>query len=205
MEAAGNLHCATIVFAKAPVWGTVKTRIARTQGHDRALAIYKELLYLTGQMLCHLQYHVAFTGAQVPSVLEPFFPTATSFFPQQGRTLGNRQAHAFLHCETLGYNRFCIVGCDIPTLTANHIAMAFDHSHGERDAAIGPAVDGGYYLIAGSTACIGLFDVNGWSTPKLLTNTLRAATRLDLCIHLLETKADIDTYNDYLQWKSLLP
>jgi uncharacterized protein len=205
MGAFEALRCAIIVFAKAPVRGTVKTRIAATQGDDHALAIYKELLLRTRRTLDSLHYHVAFTGAPSPRSLEPFFPKAASFFPQQGETLGARQAHAFLHCAALGYNRFCAIGCDCPTLSTRQVTAVFRLIRLFRHVAIGPAEDGGYYLIAGSAACIGLFDVDGWSTPKLLSQTLGAAGRLGLRCRLLEKKSDIDTYDDFLSWKKMSP
>jgi hypothetical protein len=192
-----------IVFAKAPVKGAVKTRIAATHGDDCALAIYSAMLRRTAQTLVRFRHHVAFTGARAPGDLARYFPKATSFFRQRGRTLGERQANAFLHCAGLGYQRFCLVGCDCPGRTGRDIAAAFAALDNGYDAAIGPAADGGYHLIAGSVACTGLFDVQGWSTPHLLSETLEAAKRLGICCWLLEPRSDVDTYADYLTWRGL--
>ena len=193
---------AIVVLAKAPIRGTVKTRIAATEGEDRALSIYKELMHCTGRTLESFHYHVAFTGSPDAGSLKPFFPGAVSFFPQQGETLGPRQINAFLHCIALGYGRICLIGCDCPTLAAEQIAAAFELARLENDVAIGPAEDGGYYLIAGSAPCLGLFNVDGWGTPKLLAQTFHAAALLRLRCHFLETKSDIDTYNDFMKWKT---
>ena len=87
-----------IVFAKAPRKGAVKTRIAATHGDDCALAIYIAMLQRTAQTLVRFRHHVAYTGAMAPGDLARYFPRATSFFQQRGRTLGERQKNAFLHC-----------------------------------------------------------------------------------------------------------
>jgi rSAM/selenodomain-associated transferase 1 len=196
-----NRHV-VVVCAKAPIRGTVKTRIAVEAGDDRALIIYERLMRLTGRMLDTLHFHVAFTGSNDPRTLMPFFPRAVSFFRQRGHSLGRRLKNAVLHCATLGYGRVCLIGCDCPTLAADQISKAFELLRLDSDVAIGPAVDGGYYLIAGSVALLGLFDVDGWGGPNLLTQTCDAAARLRLRCHLLEKKSDIDTYDDFLKWKT---
>jgi uncharacterized protein len=196
-------RCTVIVFAKAPVKGAVKTRIAATHGDDCALAIYIAMLQRTAQTLVRFHHHVAYTGAKAPGDLARYFPKAASFFQQRGRTLGERQANAFLHCAGLGYRRFCLVGCDCPCRTGRDISAAFAALDNGYDAAIGPAADGGYHLIAGSAACTGLFDVQGWSTPHLLSETLEAAQRLGICCWLLEPRSDVDTYDDFLAWKGM--
>ncbi len=201
MENAGVVRRTVIVFAKEPRKGCVKTRIAATHGDDCALAIYIAMLQRTAQTLVRFRHHVAYTGTKAPSDLARYFPRATSFFQQQGRTLGERQKSAFLYCAELGYQRFCLIGCDCPGRTGGDIAAAFAALDNGYDAAIGPAADGGYHLIAGSAACTGLFDVQGWSTPRLLSETLEAAKRLGICCRLLEPRNDIDTYDDFLAWK----
>jgi hypothetical protein len=190
-----------IVFAKAPKKGGVKTRIAATHGDDCALAIYVAMLRRTAQTLARFHHHVAYTGAKAPGELARYFPRATSFFQQRGRTLGERQKNAFLHCAVLGYGRFSLIGCDCPGRTVRDISAAFAALDNGYDAAIGPAADGGYHLIAGSAACTGLFDVQGWSTPRLLSETIEAAKRLGICCFLLEPRSDIDTYADFLKWR----
>jgi glycosyltransferase A (GT-A) superfamily protein (DUF2064 family) len=171
-------------------------------GDDCALAIYTDLLRKTARTLGRFDHHVAYTGARDARSLAAYFPKAASFFRQRGKTLGARQKNAFLHCASLGYTRFCLVGCDCPRRTARDIAEAFIALDKGYDAAIGPATDGGYHLVAGSLACTGLFDVKGWGTPHLMAETLRAAERLGLRCRLLEPKSDIDTCEDYFKWKA---
>jgi rSAM/selenodomain-associated transferase 1 len=202
MAGSNALRRTVIVFAKTPKKGGVKTRIAATHGDDCALAIYLAMLQRTAQTLVRFHHHVAYTGGQAPNGLARYFPRATSFFRQRGRTLGERQKNAFLHCARQGYDRFCLIGCDCPGRTSRDIAAAFAALDNGYDAVIGPAADGGYHLIAGSVACTGFFDVTGWGTPHLLSETLEAAKRLGICCLLLEPRNDIDTYTDFLKWRS---
>ena len=125
MVCSSDAHRTVIVFAKAPKKGGVKTRIAASHGDDCALAIYRAMLQRTAQTLVRVHHHVAYTGAQVPNELARYFPKATSFFRQRGKTLGERQKNAFLHCARLGYARFCLIGCDCPGRTSRDIAAAF--------------------------------------------------------------------------------
>jgi hypothetical protein len=201
----GLSGCAAVAFAKVPLRGTVKTRLAAVRGEDFALRAYRELLQQTASAVASLPHHVAFTGDTLAGELRDFFPGALSFFPQQGNTLGERQKGAFLRCLGLGHTAVCIIGCDCPTRTATEIAAAFDLLGRGCDAAIGPARDGGYYLIAGSVAAAGLFDVNGWGTSSLLRETLEQGQRLGLCCRLLRELSDIDTAEDYSCWKESVP
>ncbi len=203
MNVPESVRRTVIVFAKEPRKGRVKTRIAATHGSDCALAIYTAMLQYTAQTLAGFHHHVAYTGAKVPHDLVRHFPDASSFFRQRGKTLGERQKNAFLHCAGLGYKRFCLIGCDCPARTGRDIADAFAALDNGYDAAIGPASDGGYHLVAGSVSCIGLFDVQGWSTSRLLSETLKAAERLGICCALTEPRSDVDTYEDFLAWRGL--
>ena len=195
------LKSATIVFARVPGYGRFKTRLAASEGGAFALTVYRELLGLTAQALFPLHHQVAFTGADDPGELTSLFPAAARFFPQRGGTLGSRLRSAFLDLAGSGYGNLCAIGCDCPTLSARDIADAFRWLDKGYHAAIGPAQDGGYYLIASSAACVGLFEVDGWSTPLLLRETLACARRLGFRCRLLEAKSDIDSIADYRRWK----
>ena len=205
MPRANASRHAVIVFAKVPRKGRVKTRIAATHGDDCAMAMYRFMLQRTARTLAVFDHHIAYTGAQTPRDLESYFPNATSFFRQRGKTLGDRQKNAFLHCAKRGYSRFCLIGCDCPGRSGRDIATAFSALDNGYDAAIGPVADGGYHLIAGSVKSVGLFNVTSWSTPALLSETLHTAKRLGMRCLLLEPRIDIDTYADFLAWKGLTP
>jgi rSAM/selenodomain-associated transferase 1 len=201
----GLSGCATVVFAKVPLWGTVKTRLAAARGEDFALKVYRELLQQTASAVASLPHHVAFAGDAGAGELADYFPKALSFFAQQGATPGERQKGAFLHCLDIGHTTVCIIGCDCPSRTAAEIAASFDLLGRGCDAAFGPAQDGGYYLIAGSAGAAGLFDVNGWGTSSLLRETLERAKCLGLSCRLLRELFDIDTLEDYYRWKEGVP
>lgn len=115
MPRANASRHAVIVFAKVPRKGRVKTRIAATHGDDCAMAMYRFMLQRTARTLAVFDHHIAYTGAQTPRDLESYFPNATSFFRQRGKTLGIARR-----------TRFCIApNVDIPdSVLSDAIARA---------------------------------------------------------------------------------
>ncbi len=191
----------TVVFAKVPVPGTVKTRIAATHRQAIALSIYKRLLRHTALALAPVSHHVAFTGAKSPAGLQSVFRSAESFFTQTGHGLGMRLKNAFTRLAEAGIAHICAVGCDCPDLLSGDIHRAFGLLNQGCDVVIGPAEDGGYYLIACKAPCVDIFDVEGWSSPRLLENTIAVCKRRRYRHALLQVKYDIDTMTDVERWK----
>ena len=192
---------ATIAFAKSPILGKVKTRISLTHGPQIALNIYIELLSITAQIIAGTRYHVAYTGSNGPDTLESVFPSAESFFRQSGKDLGKRLHNAFSRFFKIGYDAVCAIGCDCPALSADDTSYAFRLLE-ENDVIIGPAHDGGYYLIACKENALAIFNAHGWGSPELLGETIALCRTHGLRYRLLKEKRDIDTYADYAAWKS---
>jgi glycosyltransferase A (GT-A) superfamily protein (DUF2064 family) len=239
-------HATTVVFAKVPRPGFVKTRISMTNGTTRAHEIYLDLVNITAQTVSKISHHVAFThyaegprfcrrpsasprrvlysseyftpsgtskrrqgsrsvagchtGSPGPEELKSFFPNAESFFPQSGNDLGQRLKNAFLHLSTSGYVVLCAIGCDCPHLETGDIMRAFDKIETGNDVVIGPAQDGGYYLIACRVSSLCIFDVRGWGTPGLFEETMALCKKKLFRVALLDKKYDIDTMKDYSRW-----
>jgi rSAM/selenodomain-associated transferase 1 len=191
----------TVVFAKIPAPGTVKTRIAATHGQATALSIYKRLLRHTALALAPVSHHVAFAGAKSPAGLRRIFRSAESFFAQTGRGLGTRLKNAFTHLAGAGIEHICAVGCDCPDLLSGDIHRALGLLNQGCDVVIGPAEDGGYYLISCRAPCVDIFDVEGWSSPRLLENTIAVCKRRGYRYALLHLKYDIDTMADVERWR----
>lgn len=103
--------------------------------------------------------------------------------------------HAFQDGFMKGYDRICLIGSDLPEISADLIDQAFK-SLTFMDTVIGPSSDGGYYLIGLKKQAEGLFDSIDWSTEKVLEQTLEKLTRKKESYFLLETKNDVDTYED---------
>jgi uncharacterized protein len=95
-----------------------------------------------------------------------------------------------------GYHAAMLVGADIPLLHARHLLDACDTLRSSGGVVLGPADDGGYYLIGMTRLHGGLFDTIEWGTGSVLTDTLRAAERLGIEVRLIGSTYDVDTIED---------
>lgn len=195
-----------LIFAREPVLGRVKTRLAAGIGPDAALATYRELLTLTA---------TAVAAAQVPATVwlaEAPAPPADAAHPRPewpghpwqvqpaAGSLGERMRHAFAAAFAAGASRVVIIGTDCPGLTADLLRQAFAQL-ATHDLVVGPATDGGYYLLGMSTLHADLFADKQWSTAAVLPATLADAARLGLRVAQLPPLADIDSAHDLAAWR----
>ena len=188
---------ALILFVKNPAFGKVKTRLAATVGAPMALRIYQALLLRLRQTAEKLPFRrYAFFSDENWTPRE--WPEETyQRRIQIGEDIGIRMHNAF--AEVLSENRRAIlVGSDIPGLTTTIIKTAFKELK-EKDLVLGPARDGGYYLIGLKAPCAGLFEGISWSTKKVLEQTLQKAKQLGLSYALLPTLSDVDYEEDWLE------
>lgn len=197
-----HVSMATLVFAKEPGKGTAKSRIAATHGRETADRIYVELLDTTASELGDIDFHVAYTDSRQPMSLKQAFADATSFFAQKGSDLGERLQNAFEHLFEAGYQAVCAVGVDCPDLSVDDIIEAQNRLENGADVVLGPAEDGGYYLVACKPHALDIFDVDSWGTERLFAETLAVIEREKFSVELLDKHRDIDSYDDYVAWKT---
>lgn len=186
---------ALILFVKNPTFGKVKTRLAATVGAPMALRIYKALLLRLRQTAekLPLRRYAWFSHEQEPTDEWP----SHLYIPriQKGSDIGQRMHHAFQ--EVLAENRRAVlVGSDIPGLTASLLTTAFQELK-KNDLVLGPAKDGGYYLIGLNSPCEALFEGITWSSSLVLEQTLQKATKLGMSYALLPTLSDVDNEEDW--------
>jgi len=115
--------------------------------------------------------------------------------PQSGSDLGERLDSAFAWAEENAYERTVVIGSDIPELQAEHISDAFERLK-TADVVLGPARDGGYYLIGLRQRSPELFADLEWGTPRVLEETLERVGRVGLTCSLLGERTDIDSWDD---------
>lgn len=184
-----------IVFVKPPLKGAVKTRLAKSIGKSAALAVYKKLLLHTKQnvLKCAADKCVAYDGKIEYSDLwkNHIFQKIT----QQGHDLGEKMYNAFKDRFGLSYEHICLIGSDIYELNPNILNQAFKHLE-DHDLVIGPASDGGYYLIGMNKPHELLFKNIVWSTDGVLSKTIEQAQRAGLTYSLLPVLNDIDELED---------
>lgn len=190
-----------IIFAKIPLPGFAKTRIAASGGTQVADQIYRELLAVTAESVSGLPYHVAYTGESTAGELGHIFSSAQSFFSQSDGTLGERLEHAFKYIFASQDAEAAIaIGCDCPYLTERHCRQAIDHLQKGVEVVIAPALDGGYTLIGCRPRALPVFQAQSWGRPELFRETIEIVKAHGFSLELLATLPDIDTLEDFMQW-----
>ena len=190
-----------IVFVRSPQIGKVKTRLSKALGEETVLKIYKafgqDVIETVKKHTDHIRisYHPMGTVDEVREWLGDGF----HYMPQQGETLGDRMRNAFTRAFSDGFCRVVLVGTDIPDLPGSIIDEAFSKlsSH---PSVIGPALDGGYYLIGFQQKNFlpRAFDNIPWGTQHVLNKTLSVFKRAKQNIHILHSWQDTDDYDDLL-------
>ena len=193
---------ALVIVARYPQIGTTKTRLARTLGNEETVQLYRAFLTdlahkFAGQPAYDL--HWAYTPAEVDyaafmAELAPSLARHMRFFPQEGDGLGERLYNAFRQTYAQGYERTVLIGSDSPQISVDTITEA-NRALDKADVALGPAEDGGYYLIA-MRRPHDVFQGIPMSTNAVLRMTVELAQRQGLEVSLQETLFDIDELSD---------
>lgn len=188
-----------LLFLKAPIKGQVKSRLAAGLGDDIALELYKnfvldilETIEKTGHS-CTIFFHPPEARDTVAVWLGP----GRDYLPQQGGDLGERMANAFATIFKRGVSRAILIGSDIPDLSIDILEQAF-RSLESRDAVLGPAMDGGYYLIGfrRDTFVPGVFQGIAWGSDRVFAETRQKLEQAKRGVHLLPEWRDVDTPED---------
>lgn len=182
-----------IIFAKNPIEGRVKTRLAKEIGNDKALLIYQRLLDHTYKETKSLQCDkFLFLGNAFEKNL---FDENFTQVIQKGRNLGEKMKIAFADIFHKGYNKIIIIGTDCPGITSQIIDHAFE-SLSKYDYVIGPSLDGGYYLLGMNERSNYLFENMKWSINNVLTETIKKIEKRNFKYYLTEQLKDVDTLDD---------
>lgn len=189
-----------MVFTRNPELGKVKTRLAKTIGDTAALKVYEYLLNHTYHTL--LQLNIDKAVYYSVAVRDNDLWNATHFQKhlQQGDDLGIRMQHAFETAFKANYDKVIIIGSDLLDLKAAHIQDALDALN-TNDVVIGPAYDGGYYLMGMTNLHPAVFQNKNWGTDSVFQDTMRDLQNLD--VHLLDELNDIDTFDDFKVYPEL--
>lgn len=184
------------VFAKYWELGQAKTRLGRTIGHLRACDLQREFL---GTILRRFsgaaqRQTVVYWPPERHADFRSAAPLGWDLCPQISGNLGEKMSH-FLHEQFAATRqRIVLIGADSPDLPTAHIPQAFDLLESV-PVVVGPAQDGGYYLL-GMNRWVSVFEGITWSSRDVLRNTLANVARQDLEYRLLDVWDDIDTQAD---------
>ncbi|MDH4186428.1 MAG: TIGR04282 family arsenosugar biosynthesis glycosyltransferase [Nitrospira sp.] len=199
-----NTHTALVIFAKAPIPGEVKTRLCPPLTPDEAATLHGsfvlDMLERTKLAVTKLQLPFHRYLACAPSSELVFFKImeerqAVRLIDQVGEDLGQKMHHAFTQLFAKGYKQVIIVGTDVPTLPLAVYQEAFTLLS-RSDVVLGPALDGGYYLIGLKKSAETLFAGVPWSTDQVLAITQQHAKTLGLSVGLTTAWRDVDTIED---------
>jgi rSAM/selenodomain-associated transferase 1 len=187
----------TLVFVRAPEAGRVKTRLAATLGNEGALRVYRRLAEHTVREARSVdaELRIHFTPAGKEHEVRAWLGDGARYLAQAGGGLGERMEEAFRAAFADGAGRVVIVGSDLPGLSAALLRRAFD-ALDEHPAVLGPARDGGYYLLGMRMIIPGVFDDVPWSTDVVLARTLERMRAAGVEPALLPTLADVDEADD---------
>ncbi|HSA59206.1 MAG TPA: TIGR04282 family arsenosugar biosynthesis glycosyltransferase [bacterium] len=188
-----------LIFAKYPEPGKVKTRLARSVGLERAALLYKEMaetvVVKTAPVNGEYARTLHFDPPEKSRDFEVWFPSL-AIKPQCAGDLGLRMKSAIEESFRSGADRVVLIGSDCPDLDRPLVLESFRKLESS-DLVIGPATDGGYYLIGMSRRGLArqapaLFDGVLWSTASVLRETLEKAEKIGIPYALLPTLSDVD-------------
>ncbi len=182
-----------IIFTRNPELGKVKTRLAKSIGDKNALTIYKTLLNRTQKITKDLNCHKAVYYSVKIRKNDVWDASIYQKHQQHGDDLGIRMHNAFSEAFNNNYNKVTIIGSDLFDLNPNHINDAFKALDND-DVVIGPAHDGGYYLLAMKSLYSQVFKNKNWGTSTVFKDTIKDLKNES--IQLLETLNDVDVYDD---------
>lgn len=193
-------HGTVLVMAKAPRPGHAKTRLHPRLGPDGSARLQAELIRRTTTLTTAqgLGTYLAFDPPEARTEVAVLVPDRVRLLPQPGGDLGRRLTAAVARVTTERPGPLVVIGTDAPTLTPELLASAFSSLDRGADVVLGPALDGGYYLIGLHRPHPAVFGIDPalWSGDRVLDTTLDAATREGLSVHLLPALRDLDTPED---------
>jgi rSAM/selenodomain-associated transferase 1 len=193
---------ALIIFQKSFITGKVKTRLAKTLGNEKALAVYKKLVEITYDQIPTDLFEVLiwFTPA-IEKLSHPLHENA-SFYIQKGDDLGTRMVNSFESALRSGFEKVLIIGTDCPFITADIYRKAIEMLD-DNDYVIGPANDGGYYLLGAKKSPEKIMRNIEWGTDTVMRTTLQSIEREGRSYSLLEELTDIDNAEDFKEFEAI--
>lgn len=195
---------ALVVMARYPVAGAVKTRLARVMGAEAACEVYRAFLRDLDKRFAGGRRALVWAFLPPTSNFPALVTPGSRCMAQLGAELGERMHHCFRLLAEEGWGRILIIGVDAPHVREEWLEEA-ETALGDSDLVLGPAEDGGYYLI-GMRAPHDVFSGVEMGMATVLAETVVRAERLGLRLHLLPQTFDVDEAADLLrlqQWLSL--
>ncbi len=189
-----------IVFTRYPVPGKTKTRLIPALGEAGAANLHRQMTEHTLAQARQLPadgvaIEIHYADAKTDQELADWLGADLIYRSQGDGDLGERMARSIETAVQAGRDRVIIIGTDCPGLTTDILQLAFSQL-GDQDLVLGPAIDGGYYLIGLQRFISELFVGISWGTSAVRQQTIEIATKLGLSMGDLPLLADIDRPED---------
>lgn len=199
----GRKDACVLFYVKYPEEGRVKTRIAETLGVERAAELYRHLVVDMLGVLAGAEtpLFLCYAPAGAKRQLVRWLGKDYRYVPQRGGDLGERMRNSFMYAFSHGYGRAVLAGSDIPELSLPLVRQALEALSGS-DAVLGPAADGGYYLIGFRREgfCLEVFDGMRWGSDRVLADTRKVLQGSGKSCALLPELNDVDTMEDLVKY-----
>ncbi len=192
---------ALIIFQKNPEIGKVKTRLAETIGNENALRIYEVLVEHTHEIVKALQVKKYLFFSNFIENHEKW--ADYSLKTQKGNDLGQKMFNAIDQVKNEGADQIVVIGTDCYELTEKIIQQAFDKLE-THDYCLGPALDGGYYLIGTRVPDKGIFFGKTWSTNSVFKEAIASIHKIGKSVTILESLPDVDYEEDLKSLREFL-
>lgn len=192
---------ALIVFLKYPETKKVKTRLGEKIGELQATELYHEMASFIADSFSGSRKWKTFffysPEERKKEIVEWLGDKDALFFAQKGESLGQRMSGAFAKCFSLGFRNIVIIGTDCVMITEEDVETAFSLlSGGEFEAVLGPATDGGYYLLGLCRKTDAVFQDMQWSTARVFSETEKRMRKNGLRHAVMRELTDIDEEED---------
>ncbi|MDH5598885.1 MAG: TIGR04282 family arsenosugar biosynthesis glycosyltransferase, partial [Cyclobacteriaceae bacterium] len=183
---------------------TVKTRIAAELGEEVALIVHRRLVNILRENMQGFRWDIQLCFSDfIPDDIKEWGTKLSDI--QKGKDLGEKMYNALSSGFELGYHKVCLAGSDIPDLDKEIVYTAFEALE-KADVVLGPATDGGYYLIGGNEGFLQFKEITenmNWGTEEVLLETTDRLEKRKVKYHLLKQLSDIDYISDFPDtWKT---
>jgi len=201
-----------IIFTRYPIPGTTKTRLIPALGAEGAADLQRQMTEHTLESVRPIAeegigVRILFDGGEAGEMTQ-WLGEELDLAPQGEGDLGDRMNNAFTGSFQEGFEKVVVIGTDCPSLDSESVMEAFDLLN-ENTLVLGPATDGGYYLIGIRSDAPGwlyelIFEKIPWGTNQVLNATVNALAETGLDVGLLDEKADVDEPEDLVHWEEAL-
>ncbi|MFQ4144063.1 TIGR04282 family arsenosugar biosynthesis glycosyltransferase [Chlorogloeopsis sp. ULAP02] len=197
-----------IIFTRYPEPGKTKTRLIPALGNEGAAHLHRQMTEYTLLQVKELQkvipmsLEVRFAGGN-SELMQDWLGSGLVYQSQGEGDLGKRMERSLVNAFQTGAESVVIIGTDCPSANTNILAQAFAELQ-QHNLVLGPAIDGGYYLIGLQYPIPELFTDTDWGTDRVFQQTVDIAHQLNLSVFYLPTLADVDRPEDISIWENIL-